>query len=170
VELPGGIVVARNFDELMISRRRGMGMPLRPAEAAAPAGGYRHDVSLPDRGTVRISVPESGTLFCLKVVDWPIAQRDTKREYPALDAGLLRAPLILRNWQPGDAYRPLGHRRIRKLKEMFRLRRVLSEERALWPVIESGGKVAWARGMPPADEFCAREGTRAGVLIEEHPL
>lgn len=170
VELPGGIVVARNFDGLMISRTRRMGTPLRPSEAAAPAGAYRHDVSLPDRGTVRISVPESGTLFCLKVVDWPIAQRDTKRECPALDAGLLRAPLILRNWQPGDAYRPLGHRRIRKLKEMFRLRRVLSEERALWPVIESGGRVAWARGMPPADEFCAREGTRAGVLIEEHPL
>lgn len=170
VELPGGILVERDFDDLVFSRQRRAEGPSRPREAAARAGAYRYAVSLPGRGAANISVPELGTLFCLKVVDWPIAERDTKRECPALDAGLLRAPLILRNWQPGDAYRPCGHRRIRKLKEMFRLRRVLSRERASWPVLESGGRVAWARGMPPAEEFCAREGTRAGVLIEEHRL
>jgi hypothetical protein len=34
-------------------------------------------------------------------------------------------------------------------------------------VLESGGRVAWARGLPPADEFCARSGTQAAVVIEE---
>lgn len=170
VELPGGIIVERSFDNLFFSGGRGTDRPSQSRDAVETERAYRHAVSLPDRGAVRISVPELGTLFCLKVVDWPIAERDTKRECPALDAGLLRAPLILRNWQPGDAYRPRGHRRIRKLKEMFRLRQVLAEKRTFWPVIESDGRVAWARGMPPADEFCAREGTRAGVLIEEHPL
>lgn len=170
VELPGSIVVERNFDDLVFSRGRRRERPSRLPETAPQAGAYRYAVTLPDRGAVTVSVPELGTIFCLKVVDWPIGERDTRRECPALDAGLLRAPLILRNWQPGDAYRPSGHRRIRKLKEMFRVRRVLSRERASWPVLESCGQVVWARGMPPAGEFGAREGTRAGVLIEEHPL
>jgi tRNA(Ile)-lysidine synthase len=169
VELPGDILVERNFDDLVFSRRRRVETPSRPRGAAA-AEAYRYPVRLPDHGAVTVPVPELGTLFWLKVVDWPIAERDTKRECAALDAGLLRAPLILRSCRPGDAYRPCGHRRIRKLKEMFRVRRVLSRHRASWPVLESRGRVAWARGMPPADEFCAREGTRAGVLIEENPL
>ncbi|MGE5137957.1 MAG: tRNA lysidine(34) synthetase TilS [Rudaea sp.] len=170
VELPGGILVERSFDDLVFSRGRPVKAPQRLREASARAGAYEYRVILPDHGAVTIPVPELGTLFCLKVVDWSIAERETKRECAALDAGLLRAPLILRSWRPGDAYRPCGRRRIRKLKEMFRVRRILSGDRASWPVLESRGRVAWARQMPPADEFCAREGTRAGVLIEEEPL
>jgi hypothetical protein len=37
-------------------------------------------------------------------------------------------------------------------------------------VLESGGQVAWVRGMPAAEDFCARDGTRAGVVIEEGHL
>jgi tRNA(Ile)-lysidine synthase len=170
VELPGGILVERSFDDLVFSHGRRVKTPRRSRETASRAGAYEYPVTLPEHGTVTIPVPELSTLFCLKVVDWPIAERETKRECAALDAGLLRAPLILRSWRPGDAYRPCGHRRIRKLKEMFRVRRVLSRDRASWPVLESRGRVAWARGMPPAEEFCTRKGTGSGVLIEEEPL
>jgi tRNA(Ile)-lysidine synthase len=170
VELPGGIVVTRNFNDLVFSRARREKKPSRLGKEAAQGSEYRHSVSLPERGAVSVTVPQLGTLFCLKVVDWPIAERETKKQSPVLDAHLLRAPMLLRDWHPGDAYRPTGHRRVRKLKEMFRLRRVLSRERASWPVLESGGQVVWARGMPPASGFCAREGTRAGVLIEERPV
>jgi len=83
---------------------------------------------------------------------------------------LLGAPLILRNWRPGDAYRPLGRRHALKLKEMFLARHIPRRERAAWPVLESGGRVAWVRGMAPAEEFRTRKGTRAGVLIEEDRL
>jgi len=103
----------------------------------------------------------------LKVIDWPIVERDTEREPAALDADLLLSPLVLRNWRPGDSYRPRGHRQSQKLKKMFLAGRIPSSDRELWPVLESDGRVVWARGMPPADEFCARAGTRTGVLIEE---
>jgi len=104
------------------------------------------------------------------LIDWPIAERDTKRDTEALDADLLRGPLILRNWRQGDAYRPRGRRQEKKLKDMFLAGRVRSRDRACWPVLESGGRVVWARGMPPAGDFCAREGTRTGVVIEEDHL
>jgi len=101
------------------------------------------------------------------VIDWPVTESDTKRDANALDADLLRSPLILRNWRPGDAYRPQGRRHELKLKSMFLAGRVPSGERAAWPVLESGGRVIWAQGMPAADDFRARENTRTGVVIEE---
>jgi hypothetical protein len=39
-----------------------------------------------------------------------------------------------------------------------------------WPVLESGGRVIWAQGMPAAEDFRARESTRTGVVIEEEGL
>lgn len=166
VELPGGIIVRRTFGELIFSLR----------EAAELSGGdgtakraktYQYVVSLPLCETATISVAELGKCFRLKVIDWPVTESDTKRDASALDADLLRSPLILRNWRPGDAYRPQGRRHELKLKSMFLAGRVPSGERAAWPVLESGGRVIWAQGMPAADDFRARENTRTGVVIEE---
>ena len=124
-------------------------------------------VSLPLRGTATVSIAELGKCFRLKVIDWPVTESDTKRDANALDADLLRSPLILRNWRPGDAYRPHGRRHERKLKSMFLAGRVPSGERAAWPVLESDGQVIWAQGMPAAEDFRARENTRMGFVIEE---
>ena len=167
VELPGGVTVERNFGDLIFSRARGTQHALRSRKIAVTPSAYQYVVNLPRHGAATVSVPELNRRFCLKVIDWPIAERDTKREGAALDADLLRSPLILRNWRPGDAYRPRGRRQPRKLKEMFLAGRVPNRDRACWPVLESGGQVAWARGMPAADEFCVRDSTRAGVVIEE---
>jgi tRNA(Ile)-lysidine synthetase-like protein len=131
---------------------------------------YEHLVSLPDRGETTVSVPELKRRFCLKVIDWSWAERDTTQENAALDRDRLSAPLVLRNWRQGDAYRARGHREVHKLKRMFLARHVPRRERASWPVLESAGRLAWVRGMPPAEEFSAGEGTRVGVVIEEEHL
>lgn len=167
VELPGEMVVERNFEELVFSRARFKKRSSRVREATAQPVTYEYVVSLPERGSTTVSLPELGSCLRLKVIDWPRTASDTKRDGVAFDADLLRNPLILRNWRPGDAYRPRGRRQARKLKEMFLARRVPSRDRARWPVLESGGKVIWARGMPPAEDFCVREHTRVGVVIEE---
>lgn len=170
VELPGGIIAERVFGDLVFSRARRGERPSKLRETPAEAGTYQHVVTLPDHGATTVSVPELKRRFCLKVIDWPDGARDTKREETALDADRLRAPLVLRNWRPGDAYRARGRREVQKLKRMFLAQRVPRRDRAGWPVLESAGRVAWVRGMPPAEEFCAREGTRLGVVIEEDRL
>ncbi|MGA3293601.1 MAG: tRNA lysidine(34) synthetase TilS [Candidatus Acidiferrales bacterium] len=170
VELPGGVQVERSFAQLIFSRAARTERRLRSQETNEQQYAYHYLVQLPDRGVATVSVPELKSRFCLKVIDWPIRERDTKREKVALDADLLRAPLILRNWRPGDAYRPRGRRQTQKLKRMFLAGRIPSRERVSWPVLESGGRVVWARGMPPAEECCAGESTRAGVVIEEQRL
>jgi tRNA(Ile)-lysidine synthase len=170
LELPGGILVERNFDDLIFSRGAMVRGHSDLRETQAQSSTYEYVVSLPDRGAATVSIPELGSCFRLKVIDWTLTASDTKRDGEALDADLLRAPLILRNWRPGDAYRPRGSRQARKLKRMFLAERVPTGKRAGWPVLESGGRVIWARGMPPADDFCARETTRVGLLIEEDQL
>jgi tRNA(Ile)-lysidine synthase len=166
VELPRGIIVRRSFGELIFSceeaaqQRTGDG-------TGKQSNAYEYIVSLPLCGTATVSVPELGKCFRLKVIDWPVTESDTRKDANALDADLLRSPLILRNWRPGDAYRPHGRRHERKLKSMFLAGRIPSGERAAWPVLESGGRVIWAKGMPAAEDFRAKENTRTGFVIEE---
>jgi tRNA(Ile)-lysidine synthase len=175
VELPGGVTVRRNFNELQFAideagERNGDDAAVRRSDregTAEQANAYEHIVSLPLNATATVSIPELGKRFRLKVIDWPVTESDTKRDANALDADLLRSPLILRNWRPGDAYRPQGRRQTQKLKSMFLAGRVPSSARPGWPVLESGGRVVWAQGMPAADDFCARKNTRLGVVIEE---
>jgi tRNA(Ile)-lysidine synthase len=169
VELPGGVVVDRVFGDLVFSETPAARRALGPSRVATESA-YQHVVVLPERGQTTVAVPELKRRFCLKVIDWSLLERDTTVGSSALDAERLAAPLVLRNWHQGDAYRMRGHRRVRKLKRMFVERQVPRGDRAGWPVLESAGRVAWVRGMPPADEFCAREGTRSGVVIEEERI
>jgi tRNA(Ile)-lysidine synthase len=169
-ELPGGIIVQRNFQELTFSHPA-TATPRAPGKGTGDAPkAYEYVVRLPLTGATTVSIPELGKSFRLKVIDWPIAESDTKKDANAIDADLLRPPLILRNWRPGDAYRPHGRSQERKLRKMFVAGRVRSGDRTIWPVLESAGRVIWARGMPPAEEYCARNSTRLGVVIEEQGL
>jgi tRNA(Ile)-lysidine synthase len=68
----------------------------------------------------------------------------------------LAAPVVLRGWKPGDHYRPVGKSRDHKLKEMFQNARIPLWRRRTWPILESGGKILWAREFGPAEEFAAK--------------
>ena len=193
-ELPGGIIVQRNFQDLTFALAPTPARAATQAPALAPTPGpqpnpesaarshgnsaaaaagtnvYEYVVTLPLASATTVSIPELGKRFRLKLIDWPIAESDTKRDADAIDADLLRPPLILRNWRPGDAYRPHGRRQEQKLRRMFVTGRVRRGDRNIWPVLESAGRVVWARGMPPADDYRARGSTRLGVVIEEQSL
>lgn len=170
VDLPGGVVVRKSYGELIfgIENERAAGWQHADEDHGSRAYAYR--IELPERGCAVVSVPELQRLFRLKVIDWGCAERETRGGCLALDAARLQMPLILRNWRPGDAYRPLGRRQIHKVKQMFAEGRIPAHDRAGWPVLESAGEVVWARGMSPAGEFCVGKDTTVGVLIEEERL
>jgi tRNA(Ile)-lysidine synthase len=170
LELPGNIFVERTFGKLTFSHVQVRGHSLTGSEDPALATAYQYVVSLPNTGATVVSIPELGSRFRLKVIDWTLQASDTESDGEALDAGLLRGSLILRNWRPGDAYRPRGRRQASKLKDMFLADRIPLRDRARWPVLECAGQVVWTRGMAPADDFCARARTQVGVLIEELQL
>jgi len=169
VQLPGGIEVERSFNRLVFRRAPEAGAAREQGTVRGVAA-YEIDVELSRETPARVSVPAIQRRFELKVVDWPPASSDTTILAEALDADLVRPPIVLRSWRPGDAYRPRGCRRVHKLKKLLLERRVVLRERAGWPVLTSAGQVVWARGLPPAEEFAARAGTRAGLLIAEEQL
>ncbi|HTS12058.1 MAG TPA: tRNA lysidine(34) synthetase TilS [Candidatus Limnocylindrales bacterium] len=166
VQLPGGVRVERGFDELLF---HSVARAVSRTEAAAEHKAYEYVLKIPSAGAANVSVPEIGSRFCLKLIDWGRAARETKSDQ-ILDADSLRAPLILRNWRPGDAYTPQGRRQARKLNHMLSAARVPRGDRSKWPVLESAGSVIWARGLPAARGFGASSGTRVGLVIEELEL
>jgi tRNA(Ile)-lysidine synthase len=168
IELPG-VLVERRFDRLLF-------LPVSPGAQAEKIGReqwrdprFEYAIALLGASeSARIVVPEIRRRFTLKVVDWPSVSRETTTiGWDTLDFDRLRWPLILRNWRPGDAYRPHRRRRVRKLKRMLLESRVPQCDRTSWPVLTSAGALVWALGCPVADEFAAGSGTRAGVVIAE---
>jgi tRNA(Ile)-lysidine synthase len=117
-----------------------------------------------------VAVPEIGRCVHLKVIDWSGEARETGLTGGAIDVELLRSPLMLRSWRPGDSLRPRGRRRPLKLKEFLRKGRIAVRDRRGWPVLTSAGELVWARGLPVAAEFSPGEATRTGVLITEEAL
>lgn len=169
LRLPGGVLVERAFQDVVFS----VAQPAKAKKRAETNSGriaYQYTVRLGqpgESGTTRIPVPEIGTCFRLKTVDWGKTRSETTGENQVLDADSLSAPLILRNWLPGDAYTPYGRCQPRKLKRMFLAAHVPGTARKDWPVLESAGRVIWARGMPVARDFCAGDRTRVALVIEE---
>jgi tRNA(Ile)-lysidine synthase len=164
VELPGGVRVHKQFERLIFECGRSFRVP---EGRTATDVSYAYSVELSAGGTACVSVAELGKRFRLKVIDWPLGERETRSGGVVLDAERLRPPLVLRNWKPGDAYCPKGRRHSRKLTRMLIASRVGSAQRASWPVLTSAGRVAWADRMPAAEEFSASEATRTGVWIFE---
>lgn len=169
IQLPGEITVSRSFDDLLFTR----------AAAAADqsaAGSERKTIefhyafSLESRVEQHVDLPEIGTRLRLKVIDWPVMQRDTSLEPFVADWNRLRTPAVVRSWHPGDAFRPQGRLRNRKLKHLMREKRIAPRDRPGWPVLTSAGEIVWVRGFPVAQEFVAEKDTRKVLAISEEPL
>ncbi len=165
--LPGGVEVRRERDALVFLT--GTSSTRKSGEEKTLPRGFSHDIELTQVETT-VRVPQVGCAFRLRVIDWPVKRGETIQRGAVLDRDRLLLPLVLRNWQPGDALHVLGRQRAHKLKRLLNEKRVSRWERDGWPVLTSGGIVAWARGFPVAAEFAADERTRAGIVIAEEKL
>ena len=162
--LPGGIEVRRERDALVF---QAMGKK-DSGSAPSRAREYEYNIDLV-KGSAEVHVAELGCVFRFRVIDWPPKRGETNTDGAVLDRDRLRFPLVLREWRPGDRLRPLGHRNAHKLKRLLNEKRISRWERDGWPVLTSGGILAWARGFRVAAEFAADERTRAGMSIAEEP-
>jgi tRNA(Ile)-lysidine synthase len=72
--------------------------------------------------------------------------------------------LLVRNWQPGDRFQPVGHKSEKRVKELLYPLHLHEEEKQLWPVVVSGERIVWVRGID-SPELRTSSGQR--ILIEE---
>jgi len=165
LQLPGGVEVRRERDSLSFR-------PM-PRNSAAPSPSaskpYSYAVDLPS-GQADVTLMEHSYALRFRVIDWPPQGRETSVTGAVLDRDRLRVPLVVRNWRPGDLLQPLGHQKRHRLSRLLNEAGVSRWEKVSWPVLTSGGEIAWTRGLPVAAGFAVGSSTRAGVVITEVPL
>lgn len=72
--------------------------------------------------------------------------------------------LRVRNWLPGDRFRPMGAPGSRKLQDIFVDRKICEEERYLLPVVVRGEEIIWIPQLPPAET--ARIDTATNQVVQ----
>jgi tRNA(Ile)-lysidine synthase len=167
LQLPGGVEVRRERDGLDFLAS-GRSTSNNGEEKTLPRE-FSHSIDLA-RAETTVHVAQLGCVFRLTAIDWPAKRGETIQRGAVLDRDRLFSPLVLRNWRPGDTLHLLGRQHAHKLKRLLNEKRVSRWERDGWPVLTSGGIVAWARGFPVAAEFAADERTQAGIVIAEESL
>jgi tRNA(Ile)-lysidine synthase len=170
IDLPE-VCVERIFDRLCFTSVLATRNAVAVGETTGQNRDFSYSVSRPGHMEfASIVVTEIRRRFNLKMVDWPPARSDTVVGWGALDFDRVQWPLVLRNWRPGDSYRPRGSHRARKLKRLLLESRVPRNARGSWPVLTSDGKVIWASGYPVAEEFAPHPGTQTVVVIGEEDV
>ena len=84
-----------------------------------------------------------------------------------LDWDRISGALEVRNWRPGDQYRPVGHSAGEKIKFLFQQARIPLWERRGWPVLTKGEEIVWASRFGPAADLAATPASRVLLKIQE---
>jgi len=123
------------------------------------------EVSVPEAG-VTISAEPAGELGRSLASSWPkpAGKPATERVVTVAASG----PLAVRNWQPGDRFRPLGlkgHRK--KLQDLFVDRKVSRAERARIPlVLDAQDRIVWVVGQGVSDDFRVTRGATSVLVLK----
>ncbi len=73
--------------------------------------------------------------------------------------------LQVRNWEPGDEYRRIGHEKSEKIKALFQEYRIVLWERRRWPVMVLNEQIVWSKRFGAAARFQATDASRNIVRI-----
>jgi tRNA(Ile)-lysidine synthase len=153
IQVPG-VDVFRSFDWMRLAPPGFDSSLPRDFETEVAVPGVTH---LPERSlTIEMELVTGANVYNeqMDVVKW------------AGCATIGSAPLILRNWRPGDSYTPVGSSGPEKLKTLFQRHRIPLWERRSWPLITQNSSIVWTRLFGTAAGFSAGEGGRV-VRIRE---
>jgi len=78
---------------------------------------------------------------------------DTDPNIACLDGDKLQYPLLLRKWEHGDRFRPLGMKKMKKLSDFLINAKLSLIEKDRCRVLVSGGEIAWIAGLRVDDRF-----------------
>lgn len=86
-----------------------------------------------------------------------------------VDARRLGSQLVLRPWQKGDRFIPLGMRSKKKLSDFFTDEKIPLFEKSTIPILESDGEIVWVCGRRLDDRFKVTDKTQAVVRLSYLP-
>ncbi len=155
LSLPMGWKLRRESEELMFVTPD-LREPVKPSD-------YEYELPIPGR----VIVYEAGSALEARLV--PVGSEAGYNPDQLLDAKSLPGPLRVRNWRPGDRFRPAHTKSPKKIKELLQERHAAQAERTAWPVVVSGDEIVWVRGFPTSARLRTKPG-RGAILIVDEPL
>lgn len=131
------------------------GLLLEPLPAPA-----NYEITLTDWPTAPVDVARRFTLT-VDLLDKPSNfQPSTDLTVACLDADRLMFPLVIRPWQQGDRFRPLGLNGSKLVSDLLNDLKLPRTERDRTAVLLSGDQIAWVIGRRIAHSFRVMEGTK----------
>ncbi len=117
--------------------------------------------------TARLPVPGRARFGAWEVCSERVPPR---RVDGTLDATAIGDELLVRAWRPGDRMAPLGLGGTKALGDLFTDRRVPRAQRAVLPIVEVGGEIAWIPGVATSARFRVTEETTDAVRLSARRL
>lgn len=108
--------------------------------------------------TLKLNGASGGCRFGSVRVDWSLRRRFRRINFSAgqemFDAASIGGTIILRHWQPGDRFQPIGMKRPVKLQNLFTNARVPTAERRRRVIATTaGGEIFWVEGLRIGERF-----------------
>ncbi|MGE0084139.1 MAG: tRNA lysidine(34) synthetase TilS [Desulfococcaceae bacterium] len=148
LDLPDRIRVTRKGDSLHISKE---------SETLRNLGKKKPDLA-PCFYTVtapgRIRIRETGAVLIFSLPEKMPDIQDFGASVAFFDMEKASFPIVIRNFQPGDRFRPLGMQGTQKLKKYFADHKIPQDERAKCPILLSEDRIIWVAGHRIGD--CAK--------------
>ena len=144
LDLPDRIRIQRESNVLRISKK---GISLRHLDGAsflAATPDYDYPLTRPGK----IYIEEAGAhISFIEIPNSPsLDLQPSGHQVVFFDMDKVRFPLVIRNFRPGDRFRPLGSSGKQKLKKFFIDHKVSRVERARCPIVLSRDKIIWVAG------------------------
>jgi len=155
VALPGAREAVRRYEALTIEKRG-----VRPSSVAYS---YRFTA-----GTDLIVAQAGMKLSSSAVAPDDVVMKDAFEAF--FDADKLPRTLTVRNFRPGDRFRPMGMTGQKKVKELFIDRKVSLEARATLPLLVAGDEIAWIPGCARSRIALVTPGTQSVLRVSAMPL
>lgn len=144
VDLPGGLVLGREYEHVTVSRWSDTGYLPFIVELTVP-------------GETRVGPWLIGAQKISKMPSKRLKSSNTA--YFDMDY-LPPGPIVARNFLPGDRLRPLGMAGTKKVKDIFIDAKVPPHERERCPIVTSGEAILWVAGLRQSGEFKVTGKTR----------
>ena len=97
---------------------------------------------------------------------YPEFTPDTAPNIACMDGDKLTYPLLLRKWEHGDKFRPLGMKNMKKLSDFFTDAKLSLIEKERCRVLVSDGQIAWIAGLRIDDRFKITDKTKKIVRFK----
>lgn len=144
-------------------------LPRRPRKRTPVSPNFAYHLPIPGE----VAVPEAGVALSVERVpaDAPLPALTARGNRVYVDGAQLTNPLVVRNWQPGDALRPLGLRGRKKLQDLFVDRKVLRAARMRIPLVtDIQHGIVWIVGHAIGDAFRAHAGVEGMLILKARSL